>query len=334
MILDAALNLFSKTFHIKAIVVIKEGKTMKETLKENRLAIGIIVGFIALIAAVGILIPTSPISPFHKDTTEVDRQIESVKDYYEEQGIDLADSDINVETITNEEGEEEAVISVSDVKQNQAKSSAQSNLDKVIGDAIGVTPPTRDPETGEITTPSGGTDPSGSDSVFPSIDDIVETVNVSNARVREFINNSLNAQDEYGKLLLDQRWTDNPSTTAAFPYILYSSESTYGQLQPTLNGECFFYANYPESIKLNNQTHYYPWLNTSSDALYSNLISKKLYENDITTNLVIESHQGKTYTLVNSTSTFQYQSLVKVKCNGVSYILGMRNNNLLLLDAE
>lgn len=298
---------------------------MNETLKENRLAIGIIIGFIVLIVALGILIPTSPISLFHKDTTETDQQIESLKDYYNEQGVDLDDSDITVETV-NKDGKEEIVISVSEAKQNKAKATAQSNLDKIISNITGVTPPTRDPETGDIT--------SGIETVFPSIDDIVETVNKANARVRDFINNSLNAQDEYGKLLLEQRWTGNPSPSDTFPYILYSGASTYGQLQPTLNGECFFYANYPDSIKLDNQTHYYPWLNTSSDALYNNLITKKLYESDITSNLIIESYQGKTYTLVNSTSTFQYQSLVKVKCNGTSYILGIRNNNLLLLDTE
>lgn len=297
--------------------------------KDAKVAIGSIVGFIAFIFVIVLLAPSSPISIFNNDGQNQE-MIDALKDDYREQGVELEDSDISIETVTDENGETKTVASVSDSKRDQAKANAQSNLDKVIGDAIGVNPPKRDPETGKTI---GSED---EDTVFPSVDDVIETINISNSRVREFINSTLDAKDEYGRLLLEQRWNGSPSSSTEFPYVLFTTPSTYGQLQPTMNGECFFYANYPDSIRLDNQKHFYPWLNTSSDSLYSNLITRQLYKFDLELGggMVIESYPDKTYTLVNSTSTFQYQSLIKVKVSGCSYILGMRNNSLILLDAE
>lgn len=307
----------------------------------NNKIIGIAIGgFVLLVVLAALFVPSSPVSIWNfvgtQHNEEIQADIDELKEMYSEQGIELDDKDIAVETVVDNNGDEQINITVvNESKKNTAKNKAQNELDKIVGEAMGVTPPERD-DNGNIINPDDNTQN------FPSIEDIFNQINFSNSRVREFLNNSYTKDESYSspytQLLLDQRRTGEPSSSSAFPTTINADESPtpYSYFQKLLNGETFLYAQFPNDIFTDEQTYFYPYFATSSETIYNNLLTNGSYNKDFDVNTdVFITPSRENYTLnLTQNNTLTLVSILEANVLNNKVVIGMYNNDLFVLDIK
>lgn len=310
----------------------KDSKNKDKKELNKPMIIGVSVGALVLVIILALLIPTSPFSIWNKNNKdEVQEQIETVKEIYEEQGVTIEEEDIIVEEVNGE-----PTVEVVEDKRKEMRKNAQSTLDNIISKNTGRDKPNRDENGNKVE----GEDP---DNYFVNLEEVVQTANDQMNVLKGFIEKSYkydeeNYVDNYTELLINQRQTGNPSSDSPFVISIYTDdrETSYGEFNQRLNGQSFLNVNYEymtggvEDIK-----HFNPYyFSFYSENLYNNILNKNIYNKqfDINSEISVTEYKDGKYTLHTNGGEMNFVTIAKMSLPTETFVLGMDNDKFVILD--